>query len=144
MRGYSVIGLDRPKTVHNIGSVLRAASCYDAASVMVQGARYKKSSTDTCSTHRHKPLHIVDNLLDFIPYDCVPVAVELGHPDSRSLINYTHPRSAFYIFGPEDGSVSKDIIAKCRDVIYIPTNYCMNLAATVNVVLYDRLAKYGK
>ena len=32
----------------------------------------------------------------------------------------------------------------CRDVVYIPTDKCMNLAATVNVVLYDRLAKYDK
>jgi tRNA(Leu) C34 or U34 (ribose-2'-O)-methylase TrmL len=29
-------------------------------------------------------------------------------------------------------------------VIYIPTRYCMNLAATVNVVLYDRMAKRGE
>lgn len=28
-----------------------------------------------------------------------------------------------------------------RDVVYVPTNGCMNLAATVNVVLYDRAAK---
>ncbi|TOK02114.1 hypothetical protein CGI27_01360, partial [Vibrio parahaemolyticus] len=26
-------------------------------------------------------------------------------------------------------------------VVYVPTHGCMNLAATVNVVLYDRLAK---
>jgi tRNA(Leu) C34 or U34 (ribose-2'-O)-methylase TrmL len=26
-------------------------------------------------------------------------------------------------------------------VVYIPTTGCMNLAATVNVVLYDRMAK---
>jgi tRNA(Leu) C34 or U34 (ribose-2'-O)-methylase TrmL len=26
-------------------------------------------------------------------------------------------------------------------VVYIPTVGCMNLAATVNVVLYDRMAK---
>ncbi|HEJ2451415.1 TPA: TrmH family RNA methyltransferase, partial [Vibrio cholerae] len=25
--------------------------------------------------------------------------------------------------------------------VYVPTHGCMNLAATVNVVLYDRLAK---
>lgn len=29
----------------------------------------------------------------------------------------------------------------CRDIIYVPTNGCMNLAATVNVILYDRMAK---
>lgn len=48
---------------------------------------------------------------------------------------------ALYIFGPEDGSLDKEIRDWCEDVVYIPTTGCMNLAATVNVVLYDRLAK---
>ena len=33
------------------------------------------------------------------------------------------------------------MLSWCRDVVYIPTNGCMNLAACVNVVLYDRLSK---
>ena len=70
----------------------------------------------------------------------VPVAIEV-HPDARPLTEYQHPERAFYIFGPEDGSLDKDIRDWCEDVIYIPTNGCMNLAATVNVVLYDRMAK---
>ena len=28
-----------------------------------------------------------------------------------------------------------------KDVVYVPTQGCMNLAASVNVILYDRLAK---
>ena len=44
-------------------------------------------------------------------------------------------------FGPEDGTLGPEILAWCRDVVYVPTRYCMNLAATVNVVLYDRAAK---
>ena len=47
------------------------------------------------------------------------------------------------IFGPEDGSVGKKIVKWCDDVVYIPTIGCMNLAATANVVLYDRMAKLG-
>lgn len=70
----------------------------------------------------------------------IPVAVDLV-PKARSIINYVHPESAFYIFGPEDGTLDDHIINKCQDVIYIPTNGCMNLAATVNVVLYDRMVK---
>ena len=46
-----------------------------------------------------------------------------------------------YIFGPEDGSISQALIDFADDVVYVPTIGCMNLAATVNVVLYDRLAK---
>jgi tRNA(Leu) C34 or U34 (ribose-2'-O)-methylase TrmL len=60
---------------------------------------------------------------------------------ARSLPEYTHPDRALYIFGPEDGSLDKEIRDWCEDVVYIPTQGCMNLAATVNVVLYDRMAK---
>jgi tRNA(Leu) C34 or U34 (ribose-2'-O)-methylase TrmL len=60
---------------------------------------------------------------------------------AKSLVDYKHPPRAFYIFGPEDNSLKKQITNFCRDTIYVPTNGCMNLAATVNVILYDRLAK---
>ena len=33
------------------------------------------------------------------------------------------------------------MIDRADAVIYVPANGCMNLAATVNVMLYDRLAK---
>jgi tRNA(Leu) C34 or U34 (ribose-2'-O)-methylase TrmL len=49
-----------------------------------------------------------------------------------------------YIFGPEDGTIEQDVIDQCDYVVYIPTIGCMNLAATVNVLLYDRLAKVTK
>lgn len=82
----------------------------------------------------------VSDLLDVLPYECVPVAVDLL-PKACSLFNYTHPERAFYLFGPEDGTLPEEIVKRCRDLIYIPTSFCMNLAATVNVVLYDRLSK---
>ena len=37
--------------------------------------------------------------------------------------------------------MSEDVRGWCEETIYIPTEGCMNLAATVNVVLYDRMAK---
>ena len=33
------------------------------------------------------------------------------------------------------------MVDKAHHVVYVPTHGCMNLAATVNVVLYDRMAK---
>ena len=59
----------------------------------------------------------------------------------RAFPEYTHPDRALYIFGAEDGSLSKEIHGWCQDVVYIPTTGSMILVATVNVVLYDRLAK---
>lgn len=144
MRGYAAIGLVNPKTRENVGSVLRAAGCYSAALVVVAGTRpdyyMGRISTDTQKAYRHMPVLRAANVLDVAPYDCVPVAVDLL-PGARSLIEFQHPERAFYIFGPEDGTLGRSITDHCKFAVQIPTRYCMNLAATVNVVLYDRLAK---
>jgi len=142
-RGYAAIGLVQPKASVNVGGVLRAAGCFDVALIAVTGRRYKRAPTDTLAAYRHLPLLQVDDLRAVIPYDCVPVAVELSR-GARSLVGYTHPRSAFYIFGPEDGSIPMSVQSWCRDVVYVPTTWCLNLAACVNVVLYDRMAKAGR
>lgn len=142
MRGYAAIGLDHPKTPANVGSALRAVGCYGAAMLAMTGNRFSRAPTDVLAQWKHTPLIQTDDLRSVIPYDCVPVAVDLL-PQAKSLIGYTHPERAFYIFGPEDGTLGKNITSWCRDVIYIPTAHCMNLAATVNVVLYDRLCKRG-
>lgn len=141
-RGYAAIGLHQPKTPVNVGAALRAAGCYGAAMVATSGRRYVRAPTDTMNIYRHLPLIQCDDLHGVIPYDCVPVAVDLI-PGAVSLKDYTHPERAFYVFGPEDGTLGRKILSWCRDVIYVPTNGCMNLAATVNVVLYDRAAKAG-
>jgi tRNA C32,U32 (ribose-2'-O)-methylase TrmJ len=60
---------------------------------------------------------------------------------AQPLPGFIHPAHALYIFGPEDGSISQDIINRADDVVYVPTVGCMNLAASVNVLLYDRLSK---
>lgn len=142
-RGYACIGLDNPKDNNNIGSALRAVGVYGAAMICASGKRFKRAKTDTGTVYKHTPLIEVDDIFDVIPYDCIPVAVDLIE-GARSLCTYTHPERAFYIFGAEDQTVGKRIINRCRDVIYVPTNGCMNLAATVNVVLYDRMCKQTK
>lgn len=139
-RGFAAIGLDRPKDLANLGGALRAAHCFGAELVVVGGDRYRKSVTDTTKAYRHIPLVHSADVLDSIPYDCVPVAVEFI-PERCQLQDYQHPQSAFYVFGPEDGSIRKETLARCRDVVYIPSRLCLNLAAAVNVLLYDRTAK---
>lgn len=140
MRGYSVIALDNPKDNNNVGSALRAAKCYSAAMVVTSGKRYNPASTDTMQTVRHKPLLCVEDVFNALPFDCVPVAVDLL-PGATPLAEYKHPKRAFYIFGAEDATLGERITSRCRDVVYIPTDGCMNLAACVNVVLYDRQTK---
>ncbi|MDO7644738.1 MAG: hypothetical protein MUQ62_08500, partial [Reinekea forsetii] len=60
---------------------------------------------------------------------------------ATALSDFVHPERALYIFGPEDGSLSQAVIDQADAVVYIPTIGCLNLAATVNIVLYDRAAK---
>ena len=140
MRGYACVGLDNPKTAANVGGVLRAAGIFGAAMVVVSGKRYSRAPTDTMCAYRHLPLLHADNLHDVIPYDCVPVAVELIDT-AKNIVTYKHPERAFYVFGAEDNTLGSRVLAWCRDVIYIPTAGCLNLAACVNVVLYDRISK---
>lgn len=142
-RRYSCIGLFNPKSPDNVGAVMRAAGCYGVNSVFYTGKRYARAqefATDTKMVHQDIPLIGIEDLKSIIPLGCTPVAVELVE-GAKPLPEYTHPDRAIYIFGPEDGSLSKEVLAWCEEVIYIPTHGCMNLAATVNVVLYDRLAK---
>jgi tRNA(Leu) C34 or U34 (ribose-2'-O)-methylase TrmL len=140
MRGYAAVGLDNPKTDSNIASALRACAAFDAKMLAVSGRRYKRNPVDTTVAWRHLPLLATDDLHKVIPYDCVPVAIELLR-DGIPLQEYKHPERAFYVFGAEDATLGERVLSWCRDVVFIPTRYCMNLAATVNVVLYDRTAK---
>lgn len=140
MRGYAVIALDNPKSIPNLGGAMRAAQCYGAAMILIGGQRManiRSIATDTMKAYRHIPTIWVDDVIEHIPYDCVPVAVDLVD-GAKDLRIFQHPERAFYVFGPEDGTLGKQILDKCREKVMVPTNGCMNLAATVNVVLYDR------
>ena len=137
---YAAIGLYNPKSAVNVGHVLRAAGCFNAAMVATGGAtrRYQKSPTDVGSEWAKRPLLQVNDLREAIPYNCVPVAIEVG--GRETLPSYQHPERAFYVFGPEDSSLGRRNLDWCRDVVSIPAG-CLNLAAAVNIVLYDRAAK---
>lgn len=142
--GFASIGLHNPKTPENIGGVIRAAYAFGAASVAISGSRidgrHVNNAINTPQGHRHLPVYRGD-LAGLIPFGAVPVAVELTD-DAVPLFDFKHPKRAFYIFGPEDGSVPGHIRDWCRDVVQIPRlGCCLNLAATVNVVLYDRAMK---
>ena len=82
----------------------------------------------------------VDDLTEVVPEGASVVAVELVE-GATPLPLFEHPSNAFYLLGPEDGSIGEDVLSWCDHVVYVPTFSCMNLAATANVLLYDRLSK---
>jgi tRNA(Leu) C34 or U34 (ribose-2'-O)-methylase TrmL len=113
------------------------------STILYTGTRYthaKAFHEDTKKFRNSIPSHAVDDLLNAIPLGATPVVIELVE-GATPLPEFTHPANAYYIFGPEDGSVPQDIVDRCEHVVYIPTKSSMNLAVTANVVLYDRLAK---
>ncbi len=137
------IGLTNPKSPTNVGTVMRAAGCYQVDSVVYTGRRYDiaaKFNTDTQDVSQKIPLTKVESLLDDIPKEMQVVCVELVE-GAIPLPEYQHPERAIYIFGPEDGTIDQKTIDRADAVVYVPTIGCMNLGATVNVLLYDRLAK---
>ncbi|MCW3171145.1 RNA methyltransferase [Shewanella subflava] len=144
---HVAIGLVNPKTPVNVGGIMRASGCYGVNQVFYTGRRYDLAvkaeaqyEVDKKQAARTIPLQGVESLLDQVPANSKIICVDLV-VGAIPLPQFTHPESAFYIFGPEDGSIPQQIIDAADDVVYVPTKGCMNLAASVNVLLYDRLAK---
>lgn len=146
-KSKAIIGLMNPKSPENVGAVLRAASNFGVDSVLYTGKRYPlalERNPDAPNISRQAsqdiPITGVSCLLESVPMNMEIVCVEFAE-NATPLPDYKHPDNAFYIFGPEDGTIPQDLIDKADDVVYIPTNGCMNLSATVTVVLYDRMSK---
>lgn len=142
-RGYAIVALDNPKYGGNIGAAMRAAFCLDARAVVIAGQRFRKEQPDTPQAWRHIPTIEVGNIMDAVPYGCTPVAVDLL-PGATPLPRFVHPERAYYIFGAEDATLSDDVVSRCVHKLVIPSRMCLNLGATVNVVLYDRAAKTSR
>ncbi|MFV0296178.1 MAG: TrmH family RNA methyltransferase [Hyphomicrobiaceae bacterium] len=43
------------------------------------------------------------------------------------------------MLGPEKGSLSPELLAKCDVTIKIPTRFCVNVAMAGAIVMYDRV-----
>lgn len=139
------LGLVNPKSPANVGSVLRAAGCFSASGIFYTGNRFHRARefvSDTRDEHERIPLVHCDSLISVMPEASSLVAVELVE-GAVPLMHFCHPPRALYVFGPEDGSLPSSLIRNAGHVVYIPTEGCLNLAASVNIVLYDRLLKSG-
>lgn len=156
---HVTIGLTNPKTPTNVGGIMRAAGCYSVDQVLYTGHRYthaakftgSKNNTDTQRLSEKIPLIAIDDFLQLrrptteqqqekLPESTRIICVDLVE-GATPLPLFQHPEQALYIFGPEDGTIAQDVIDQADDVVYVPTVGCMNLAASVNVLLYDRLSK---
>lgn len=141
--GSAAIALCNPKSPSNVGAVMRAAGCYGATAIYYTGTRFEQAAKyhlDTKNVNQKIPLSAVESFTGLADKHQKLVCVELAE-GAIPLPEFTHPENTLYIFGPEDGSIEQSIINRADAVVYVPTIGCMNLAATVNVLLYDRMAK---
>lgn len=144
---YVSIGLINPKSPENVHSVMRAAGNFRVNSVFYTGERYSKAiklnpNAPNLARKVAEAVQLtqVKCLLESVQLDMKIVCIEFAE-NALPLTEYIHPENALYIFGPEDNTIDQEIINRADAVVYVPTIGCMNLSATVNVVLYDRLAK---
>ena len=142
------VAMVNPKNPYNVGAALRAASCFGIPQVWFTGDRVsiglkgqkRLPREERMKGYRDVELRHYDHFFDQFNDDVVPVAIELRH-NAEALPKFEHPKNALYIFGPEDGSIPQSIFKECHRFVVIPTRHCVNLAAAVYLVLYDRQVK---
>lgn len=143
------VALINPKYYHNVGGVLRACSCFGGKQLIWTGDRVTldiKKGERLPREERMKGYQDVemsrvnDRFFDKLDPDIVPVAVEL-RKGCENLFDFEHPKKAIYVFGPEDGGLSKTQVMHCHRFLIIPSAHCLNLSSAVGVVLYDRMLK---
>jgi tRNA(Leu) C34 or U34 (ribose-2'-O)-methylase TrmL len=158
----TAVVLCNPKTPYNVGAAIRACSIYEIPTLRWTGDRIATAEgrRKAGSSLKNRPrLPREERLKDYANVDwregaddvvsslaaqkhLTPVAVELV-PGAEFLHEFVHPGNALYVFGPEDGNIPKGMLAVCHRFVRIPTcnRTPLNLAAALNVVLYDRHAK---
>jgi tRNA(Leu) C34 or U34 (ribose-2'-O)-methylase TrmL len=142
------IVLINPRFAHNVGMVVRLASCYGLDQVWYTGDRVrleverrgKLPREERMKGYREVEIVSYERPLECFPADAVPVAVEI-RPNSERLHSFEHPENAVYVFGPEDGSIPDPILRVCHRFLVIPTRHCLNLATAVSTILWDRVLK---
>jgi tRNA G18 (ribose-2'-O)-methylase SpoU len=140
MTGYFGIGVYRPKTRENIGTLWRSAYQLGASFIFTVGARYKKQPSDTLKTFRHIPLLQIASIDQLNVYDCPIVGIET---EGEPITAYQHPQRCVYLLGSEDDGLSAEAIRKCRDIISIPAvrTESFNVAVAGSLAMFDRVQK---
>jgi tRNA G18 (ribose-2'-O)-methylase SpoU len=145
-RGYFGIGAERISKPLNLGNLVRSAHAFGASFVFTLGAdsRAFEFISDTSKAQDHLPRYHWDSAEDMrLPEDCRLVGIEFL-PEAVDLPSFPHPLKAAYVLGPELGSLSPELLARCDHLIRIPTAFCINVAMAGAIVMYDRMKSLGR
>ncbi len=146
MRGYFGLGVEGISKSGNLGNLVRSAHAFGASFFFtIEAALDDRAlqATDTSHASGHIPFYKYPNLAALtLPKECVLVGVELM-PDSIELPRFRHPQCAAYVLGPELGSLSPALVARCAYTVKIPMKFCVNVGVAGALVMYDRLVCMG-
>ena len=147
MRGYFGIGVEGISKEQNVGTIARSAHSFGssfffaiAPDVDIEAMRV----SDTSDAFQHMPYHeyaAVDDMQ--LPEGCSLIGVELTD-ESIPLPSFRHPTRAAYVLGPEMGSLSPAMQARCDHIIQIPMKFCVNVGVAAAIVMYDRQLSMGR
>lgn len=147
MRGYFGIGVEGVHKPMNLGALLRSAHAFGASFAFTIAAAYERDEgnlADTSDAAGTLPFYEYPDLGTFwLPQGCQLVGIEITD-EAIELPSFRHPHAAAYVLGPERGSLSPALVARCAHVVKIPTRFSINLSLAGSLVMYDRLISHGR
>ena len=146
MRGYFGIGVEGISKSMNVGNLIRSAHAFGASFVFTIDAHPKagRAPSDTSKTYTQLPFYQWPSITEMeLPIDCQLVGVELLD-EAIDLPSFRHPLRAAYVFGPERGSLSPEMLSLCTQTVKIPTSFCINVATAGSIIMYDRTISMGR
>jgi tRNA G18 (ribose-2'-O)-methylase SpoU len=147
MRGYFGIGVERSSKWLNAGNLLRTTHAFGGSFFFFvdPALNFKEVKlADTASSSGSLPVYQFASADDMLlPRGCQLIGVELTD-DAIDLPNFYHPAQAAYILGPEMGSLSPEMQARCHHIIKIPMKFCVNVGIAGAIIMYDRLLTQGQ
>ncbi len=145
-RGYFAIGAERMSKALNLGNMMRSAHGFGAAFTFTIGASYQalEARADTSKSRQHLPHYSWASAAELaLPEGCRLVGIELLD-EAIDLPSFRHPLRAAYVLGPEQGSLSPALLARCDYTVRIPSSFCINVAMAGAIVMYDRVRCLGR
>lgn len=147
MRGYFAIGIERLSKAGNAGNLMRTAHAFGASFFFLvdpaTGLREMRK-TDTSGAGDHLPLYLYDSAATLdLPQGCQLVGVELVE-EAIPLPSFRHPTRAAYVLGPERGSLTPEMQARCAFMVKIPMKFCINVGVAGALIMYDRMLSMGR
>lgn len=139
-KGFYGIGVYKPKTNENLGTLIRSAKMFNADFVFMIGKRYEHQVSDV-KLNTKIPIFYFKDFQTFC--ECMPpiekyTVIELTE-NSIPLSEYRHKKHGIYILGSEDNGIPKEILESDRcEFVKIEGDSSLNVAVAGSIVLYHR------